>query len=813
MKNTQIVTQQRNDISEPPVDQDDIEIPELEKLLAWDIYFPPNKPAPNYKTELKDLEDANSQMSAMDMDSDGDDDKSHSVQKKRYDLIKQFINPLYHYYNNRIYAPDDNNTIAMDYLLLKNDIFKSLREFDRCLKNEPEIVLDCIGVCMYEIIYRKLNQSKHLRKKIKIRLFNFEPILPLRKLRSNLIGKYVSIKGTVIRVGNVKPMVMEMQFTCSKCREAIHKYFPEGKVQLPTECVKKGCTSRVFEPNRSTATTCDWQKIKLQEEIDQRESSGAPRTVDCELTDDLIELVVPGDVVTLSGVVKVLKSEERGQQQNRTVYLMYIDVNSVESNKKGSTGKLDTVTYSLKDMYGIKEIAEDPNVFQLIVNSICPAIYGHHMVKAGLTLALFGGTPKNNSAHSESKNRVNIRSDPHVLIVGDPGLGKSQMLKAVQALTPRGVMVCGGLSTIAGLTVTLLKEPGSGDFALEAGALVLSDQGCCFIDEFDKMSNEHPALLEAMEQQSVSIAKAGIVCNLPARTSVIAAANPVGGHYNRAKTVSENIKMSLPVLSRFDLIFILMDKPNSDMDQIISHHITDLHSTGYNESNGANQKKRKHGHLNNNNNPSLGQLTQSAYDDEGKRIPLKERLIIRPGQPFDAITTPLLRKYISYAKKYVQPRLTEEAAAEIQRFYLELRSKSNSSDSMPVTTRQLESLIRLCEARAKLELRELVTKEDALDIIEIMKDALFDSFEDEYGNIDFRRATGMSKSNLGTKYISILSKEAKKRNCKEFSKDEIFRIIKESKLPVDSFDMIIENLNFHGRILKKAHKYVIETLC
>lgn len=188
-------------------------------------------------------------------------------------------------------------------------------------------------------------------------------------------------------------------------------------------------------------------------------------------------------------------------------------------------------------------------------------------MKAGFILCMFGGCQR----------YQDCRADPHILVVGDPGLGKSRMLQACANISPRGVYVCGNTSTSSGLTVTLNRE-GGGDYSLEAGALVLSDQGCCCIDEFDKMTTQHQALLEAMEQQTISIAKAGVVCSLPARASILAAANPVGGHYNKAKTVSENLKLGPALLSRFDLVFILLDQPNQHLDTMLSEHVMALHS-------------------------------------------------------------------------------------------------------------------------------------------------------------------------------------------------------------------------------------------
>ena len=218
---------------------------------------------------------------------------------------------------------------------------------------------------------------------------------------------------------------------------------------------------------------------------------------------------------------------------------MYIQVNSIDNKKQVDTGRRETVDFSEKDLEAVRYIHEQPKLFSLIVNSVAPAIFGHDLVKAGLALALFGGTQSDadeattaEKMSRKAKGFLPVRGDSHILVVGDPGMGKSQMLQAVNTISPRGVYVCGTYASARGLTVSLNREAGTSDYALEAGALVLGDQGVCLLDEFDKMDiSEHQSLLEAMEQQSISIAKAGVVCTLPARTSVIDAANPVGGHY------------------------------------------------------------------------------------------------------------------------------------------------------------------------------------------------------------------------------------------------------------------------------------------
>ncbi|PIO38358.1 hypothetical protein AB205_0067240, partial [Aquarana catesbeiana] len=578
-------------------------------------------------------------------------------------------------------------SILVDYKeLLEDDALKTSVLLSTELKEMPEKILDCMGLAIHQV--------------------------------ANLYGKYVALRGTVVRVSNIKPICTKMAFVCNMCRDVQSFPFPDGKYTLPTKCPVPECRGRSFTPDRGSplTVTVDWQNIKVQELMldDQREAGRIPRTVECELIQDLVDSCVPGDMVTITGVVKVSNVKDGGfkNKNNKCMFLLYIEANSV-SNSKGQKAK-DTeestrhgaaMDFSLKDLYAIQEIQAQESLFKLIVNSLCPMIYGHEVVKAGLSLALFGGCQK----YVDDKNRIPIRGDPHMLVVGDPGLGKSQMLQAVCNVAPRGIYVCGNTTTTSGLTVTLSRDSATGDFALEAGALILGDQGICGIDEFDKMGNQHQALLEAMEQQSISLAKAGIVCTLPARTSIIAAANPVGGHYNKGKTVSENLKMGSALLSRFDLVFILLDTPNVDHDHLLSEHVMAMRAGSKEILRGAT-------------------VTRTDTQDSSTSVlelpsdrPLKDKLKVQPGEYFDPIPHQLLRKYIGYARQYVHPKLSPDAAHVLQDFYLELRKQNQGIDSTPITTRQLESLIRLTEARARLELREEAIKEDAEDVVEIMK--------------------------------------------------------------------------------------------
>jgi len=392
-----------------------------------------------------------------------------------------------------------------------------------------------------------------------------------------------------------------------------------------------------------------------------------------------------------------------------------------------------------------------------------------------------------------------VRGDPHILVVGDPGLGKSQMLTAACNVAPRGVFVTGNTTTSSGLTVTLTRESGN-DFSLEAGALVLADQGCCCIDEFDKMSGQHSALLEAMEQQCISVAKAGVLCTMPARTAVLAAANPVGGHYNKGKTVAENLKLGPALLSRFDLVFILIDKPDETQDGLLSEHVMSLHSKDF-----AQPTKSKSMSCTPRFNNRLAPTTASQVAG----VSLSDRLVMVPGEPVDPVPPQCLKKYIAYARRYVQPKLLPAAAKVLQIFYLELRAQHQTADSTPITTRQLESMIRLTEARAKLELREECEEQDAMDVVEIMKSSMVDTFSDQIGVLDFSRSqmgSGMSSRGAGKKFIQALQRQADSLQKNVFTVDEMKTIAKMVNISVPNFMDFVFSLNNQGFLIKKSAK-------
>lgn len=616
-------------------------------------------------------------------------------------------------------------------------------------------------------------------------------------------------------------MVVSAPFLCSKCSTETWSYFDDGIFAPPMECSNIECCNKFgLEIQRIRAVTCDFQKLKVQElEMVENDVARIPRSFDVEVRHDLINMCIPGDIVKIVGVIKTIQNEAprsfKGNRRESGLHTLYLVANSLVKIKKTSSSSTTTTTATTNKDNKNDEIPinRDPkNIFSggsglssqaefvstkkllnsirsmaysnggsclgLLIASLCPTIFGHELVKGGLLLGLFGGTK------NQRNSKVNVRSDIHVLIVGDPGLGKSQMLRSASSIAPRAVYVCGNTSTNAGLTVAISREGRGGETTIEAGALVLSDQGVCCIDELDKMTCDPHALLEAMEQQSISIAKSGMVTSLKSRASVLAAANPTGGHYNRRKTVCENLKMATALLTRFDLVFILLDKPDDGHDRKISEHIMRTHALASN----LNETSLI---CDDDYNRPISRHFQIESTEDTSEMTLSQRLR-RQSNFFSerALNPDILRKYVEFARQHVHPRLTAAAAKVLQRLYLTLRSQQSLGKSIPVTTRHLESLIRLSQARAKIELRDEVTEDDAKDVVQLLQESLLDAFTTETGEIDLKRKGGMSTAKQVKALVQTMNKEASLKGSNIFTRVEILEIILKMKLEKDGSSLI-----------------------
>lgn len=706
-------------------------------------------------------------------------------------------------------------TLPLDYATMsETNAPPQLSTVAKELQLHPDETLATLGLAAAraaELLAAASIQPVHLaitrENRLWPRLYNFNPLTALRGLRGNSVGRFVAVRGTVVRVSNIRQQLVSIQFECARCSENQFRVFADYKYSVPTRCTTDKCRSKSFQPIRDTAETVDWQKIRIQElketEDDLQEEGRMPRTIDAELFSDLIDTCIPGDVVTICGIVRILTVQKAGFNRNANcLYYIYIEANSTATSRSKdnvSGGSSSGVPNAVEEPEVlaihrvIREVIQEKDPFSFLVHSAAPSIYGHELVKAGMVLSLFGGSPKERIGPTGSES-VAIRRDIHCLLVGDPGLGKSQMLKSVANVAPRGVYVCGNSTSTAGLTVTVVREA-TGDFALEAGALVLGDRGVCCIDEFDKMRAEHGALLEAMEQQSVSVAKAGLICNLSARTTVIAAANPVGGHYDRSRTVCENLKIALPLLSRFDLVFILMDKADAARDRFISEHVMKVFGMRTSErSNGGRWREDV-------SSTAQGEPSVRIADED---LPLAQRL--RNMKVTDPLPPSLFREYVQYARTHVHAELSEGAKEELQEFYLHLRktSQEQAADTTPITTRQLESLIRLSEARARAEMRTVVTRQDARDVIEIMRESMIEALTDETGVLDLGRASGMSRHKDAKRFVAALHAEAKRKREALFDRRGLKAVAERIGIEGERFERLIETVNHQGYIVKKG---------
>jgi replicative DNA helicase Mcm len=547
--------------------------------------------------------------------------------------------------------------------------FQDLLTFDRGLTEEllqnPDGYLKHANNAAYAQLQIEDPEYGEKTETVTARIVRLLETAQLRKLGSQHIGKLVMIEGIVVRSTPVRPMVMQAVFRCKRCGEitAVNQAGPF--LRAPFVCTNPSCRAKgPFDFIQEETTFIDSQELRVQERPEDLPPGQLPRSLNIKLIgSEIVDVARPGDHVSIVGIVRAVAPTVPRVGKLRT-FVLHLDANSIEVLGK----EPEMVLPSPEEEKKILELAKDPWIHRKITNSIAPSIYGYDHVKESIMYLLFGGVPK-------SLPDVTIRGELNVLLIGDPGTAKSQLLQYVARIAPRGLYTSGRGTTAAGLTAAVLREKGGG-MTLEAGALVLADKGIACIDEMDKMRPEdRVAIHEAMEQHTVSVAKGGIVATLNARTAILAAANPALGRYEPHRTVAENISLPVTILSRFDLIFVLRDEPNKEADSKMSEHILEIHRKG-----------------------------------------------LSPVEP--PIPLELLRKYISYAKA-IKPALTKEALQRLKDFYMAMRSASETEGSpVAITARQLESLVRTTEARARSALRKEILAEDAEAAIAIMRRSL-----------------------------------------------------------------------------------------
>lgn len=473
----------------------------------------------------------------------------------------------------------------------------------------------------------------------------------LREINSRYLGKLITVTGLLVRTSQVYSFIERAVYICNKCGyEVVITPDPFTlSMEIPRSCPscrERGAKLSLMMDN---SFYTDIQFARLQERPDELPPGQIPRFTDLLIKRPLIEKARPGDIVRVVGILHI-RGEGGGK---RRYHEFIIHVVGIEPLTKEAT----EIKISKEEERRLKSLAKQRDFYEKIMRSFAPSIYGLDMEKEALLLSLIGGREK------ILPDGVKFRGNIHLLLLGDPGTAKSELLKYVAALAPKGLYTSGRGTTAAGLTAAVIKEAGGG-LSLEAGAVVLADLGVCAIDEIDKMRPEdRVALHEAMEQQTVSIAKGGIVATLNARTTIIAAANPREGRYNPHRPPKDNIDLPITLLSRFDLIYVIRDVPEMERDSRLVEHVL---------------KTR---------------IPETTY-----------------GEPF---SIDFLRKYIAYAKK-LDVKMTDEAMETIKDYYLKMRMRSSEEDPISISPRQLESLIRLSEAIARAKLKTLVEKEDAL---------------------------------------------------------------------------------------------------
>ncbi|KAJ3357541.1 MCM DNA helicase complex subunit [Entophlyctis luteolus] len=549
------------------------------------------------------------------------------------------------------------------------------------LSNAPTDILKIFDQVALEVVLSGFEYYDSIKSEIHVRITDVPTSDSIRDLRQNDLNTLVRVQGVVTRRSSVFPQLKFVKFNCPKCGHVMGPFHQDAVTEIKlNNC--ENCQSRgPFNINSEETVYRNYQKITLQECPGSVTAGRLPRNKVVILLWDLVDSVRPGEEIEVTGIFRNSYDVGLNSKQGFPVFSTVIEANYI-SKKEDAFASFKLTE---DDHRAIRELSRDGNIIQRIIKSIAPSIYGHEDIKTALALAMFGGVAKN----PQGKHR--LRGDINVLLLGDPGTAKSQFLKYVEKTSRRAVFTTGQGASAVGLTASVHKDPITREWTLEGGALVMADKGVCLIDEFDKMNDQdRTSIHEAMEQQSISISKAGIVTSLQARCSIIAAANPIRGRYNPQIPFSLNVELTEPILSRFDILCVVRDVANTVVDEQLARFVTNSHI-------------RSHP------NAGVGEGHVAVELDA------------------DIIPKDLLRKYIVYAREHVRPVLGDIDHDKISSLYSELRRESLSSGSIPITVRYLESMVRMAEAFAKMQLHDVVRQEDVDRAISVMVRSFVDA--------------------------------------------------------------------------------------
>jgi DNA replication licensing factor MCM2 len=550
----------------------------------------------------------------------------------------------------------------------------------------PSQTLPILNDVAYSLCCEIFPQYGNIHTEIFVRIMDLPLLENLRELRHYHINTLIKVRGVVTKRTNVFSQLKKVMYYCSKCGEKIGPFHFNGIDEIKIGSCQSCQSTGPFPVNNEETVYKNYQKITMQESPGTIPPGRIPRQKEVILINDLVDTVKPGDEVELTGIF-----QSRFDYNMNVRYSFPVFHTSIEAVHLKRLNEIELGVLTDEDKMNIRQLSKDPNIAQKIFNSIAPSIYGHQFIKKSLALAMFGGCPKDVS------NKHKIRGDINILVLGDPGTAKSQLLSYVNKVFHRSVYTTGKGASAVGLTAGVHKDPVTKEWTLEGGALVLADKGVCLIDEFDKMNDQdRTSIHEAMEQQSISISKAGIVTTLQARCSVIAAANPIKGRYDNQLSFSDNVDLTDPILSRFDILSVVKDEIDFKIDEALATFVINSHISSHSEF------RKDHN------------LKNAKLED-----PQTEKI--------ETIPQDLLKKYIMYSRKYVFPKLNDVNKNKVTQFYAELRKESDIQGGISIAVRHLESIIRISEAHAKIHLRDYIRNDDIDVAIKIMLESFLQS--------------------------------------------------------------------------------------